>query len=115
LAALALLLSARGQSRQWLVIACGWVFLAGSALAFYHVGVEQHWWGSVAACGGELSSGVDVTDLAAQLSGPQRRPCDQVDWRLFGLSMAGYNSVVSLGLGVAAIAGGWYLGKETER
>lgn len=115
LAALAIFLSARGQARQWLVIACGLVFLAGSALAFYHVGVEQHWWESVAACGGELSSGVDVTNLAAQLSSAPRKPCDQVDWRLFGLSMAGYNSLMSLGLGVAAIAGGWYFGKERER
>jgi len=115
LAALALLLSARGQPREWLVTACGFVFLAGSALAFYHVGVEQHWWGSVAACGGELSAGINVSDLAAQLSSAPRKPCDQVDWRLFGLSMAGYNSLVSLGLGVAAIAGGWYLGKERKR
>ena len=115
LAALAIFLSARGQAPPWLVIACGVVFLAGSALAFYHVGVEQHWWGSVAACGGELSSGVSVTDLTAQLATEQRRPCDQVDWTLFGVSMAGYNSAVSLGLGVATIAGGWYLGKERQR
>ncbi len=115
LAALAIFLSARGQASRWLVIACGAVFMAGSALAFYHVGVEQHWWGSVAACGGELSSGVNVKDLTSQLASQPRRPCDQVDWTLFGLSMAGYNSLASLGLGVAAIAGGWRLGKERER
>ncbi len=114
LAAVAIVVAARGRSPRWLVTICGAVFLAGSALAFYHVGVQQHWWGSVAACGGQLSSGVNVTDLATQLAGPQK-PCDQVDWRLFGLSMAGYNSLISMGLGLAALAGGWYLGKETEQ
>ena len=68
LAALALLPFARGRSRRWLMAACGVVFLAGSALAFYHVGVEQHWWSSVTACGGAPSTGMSVKDLTAQLS-----------------------------------------------
>lgn len=112
LAALAIFLSARGHSPKGLIIACGFVFVAGSALAFYHVGVQQHWWGSVTVCGGDLASGADVTDLATQLASAPRKPCDEVDWRLFGLSMAGYNTLVSLAMSVAALAGGWYFGKD---
>lgn len=114
LAALAIFLSARGYSPKGLIIACGFVFLAGSALAFFHVGVQQHWWGSVTVCGGELASGADVTDLAAQLDSAPRKPCDEVDWRLFGLSMAGYNTLLSLAMSLAAVTGGWYLGKGTR-
>lgn len=112
LAAFAIVLSVRRRSPRWLVIACGVVFLIGAALAFYHVGVQQHWWASVTACGGQLSTGANVTDLASQLAGPQPKACDEVDWSLFGVSMAGYNSLISMALGVAAIAAGWYLGKE---
>lgn len=115
LAALALLSSARGPMSQWLTTACGVVFLAGSALAFYHVGVEQHWWRSVAACGGELSTGVSVKDLAAQLAASPRKPCDEVDWRLFGLSLAGYNVLVSFALGVGTIVCARYLGRPVSR
>jgi len=29
--------------------------------------------------------------------------CDEVPWSLFGISMAGYNALVSLGLGIASL------------
>ena len=63
-------------------------------MAFYHVGVEQHWWGSFAACGGELATDLTLEDLKAQLGGGNipRKPCDRIDWELFGLSLAGYNA-----------------------
>ncbi len=111
LAALALLPFARGRSRRWLTAACGVVFLAGSALAFYHVGVEQHWWSSVTACGGAPSTGMSVKDLTAQLSAGAQPSCDEVGWRLFGVSLAGYNALVSLVLGVAALAGARLMGR----
>lgn len=103
LATLALLPFAQGRISQWLTTGCGAVFLAGSVLAFYHVGVEQHWWGSVAACGGELSSGMSVQDLSAQLANSPPKPCDEVDWRLFGISLAGYNALFSMVMGVATV------------
>jgi len=80
------------------------VFAIGAALAFYHVGVEEHWWASVAACGGELATGAEADDLR-QLSAVDLKPCDRVDWRLFGLSLAGYNVLVSVVLAGISIAG----------
>ena len=71
------------------------VFLVGAGLAFYHVGVEQHWWRSVAGCEGALAT--DVGDLR-NLSPSNLKPCDRVDWRLFGLSLAAYNVIFSLAL-----------------
>ena len=87
------------------------VFAVGVALAFYHVGVEEHWWASVAACGGELSSGAEVGDLR-ELSAADLKPCDRVDWRLFGLSLAGYNVVASAILAGIGIAGARILSKK---
>ena len=107
-----LALSARpGTVQAATVGVCGVVFAAGAAIAFHHVGVEQHWWAS-AACGGELATGTSLADMKAQLSRPQPTACDAVDWTLFGLSMATYNAAASLALAGAALAGARMLIKE---
>ncbi|HJO73100.1 MAG TPA: disulfide bond formation protein B [Rhodospirillales bacterium] len=100
-----LALSARpGTVQAATVGVCAVVFAAGAAVAFYHVGVEQHWWAS-AACGGELATDLSPADMIAQLSRPQPKTCDEVDWTLFGLSIATYNVFASLALAGAALAG----------
>ncbi len=91
------------------VAAAGGVFLAGAVLAFYHVGVEQHWWASVAACGagggpGDAGGPATVEELRQMLTrGRPVKACDEVDWTLFGLSMTTYNVALSLALGTASL------------
>lgn len=94
------------RSRLALLTLAGAVFLGEAGLAFYHVGVEQHWWAAVTACGGEAGGGLpqSITDLRRQMTAPSVVPCDQPAWQLFGLSMAGYNLLASLGLGLATFA-----------
>lgn len=99
---IALAVPAPGVWRPRLMAAAGIVFLIGAGLAFYHVGVEQHWWRSVAACEGALATGVE--DLRS-LSAADLKPCDRVDWRLFGLSLAGYNVFLSLALAAVCAVG----------
>ena len=85
-----------GWRRLLPIALCAAIFAAGGALAFYHVGVEQHWWGSVAACGGEAVTDLTLDDLRPEaLATGGLKPCDRVDWRLFGLSLAGYNVIAS--------------------
>ena len=89
------------------VAVAGVVFLAGAVLAFYHVGVEQHWWSSAAACGGSGGDGPETVDELRQLL-MQANPvkaCDEVDWTLFGLSMATYNVPFSLALAFGSFWG----------
>lgn len=78
-------------------------FAANTAIAAYHIGVEQHWWASAVceatADGARLVTGAD---LMTALTTPQRPACDQVSWTLFGISLAGYNFAFSLGLAVIA-------------
>ncbi|HJO69528.1 MAG TPA: disulfide bond formation protein B [Rhodospirillales bacterium] len=88
---------------RWGLTVCAALYLTGAGIASYHVGVERHWWVSVAACGGGDASAVTIESLNAQLSAPSEKPCDQVDWTLFGLSMAGYNVALSALLGAAAL------------
>ena len=106
-----LALSARPGTVQVATVGvCGAVFAAGAAIAFYHVGVEQHWWAS-AVCGGALAAGTSLADMKAALSAPPPKACDEVDWTLFGISMATYNVAVSLALAGAALAGARMLSK----
>lgn len=79
-------------------------FFANTGIAFYHVGVENHWWAS-AVCADTAPAITSVEDLRRALSQPPPKPCDTVDWTLFGISMASYNMVASAGLsGFALLA-----------
>ena len=63
-----------------------------------HAGVEYHWWQGFTACTSNVSaSGGSAADrLAAIMKAPMVR-CDQAQWTLFGISLAGFNAIFSLG------------------
>jgi disulfide bond formation protein DsbB len=73
------------------------VFFVSAGLGFYHVGVEQHWFQGPTAC--TASPGITATtveELRQQLEGVKPVMCDQVQWALFGISLAGWNMIASL-------------------
>ena len=81
------------------------VFVANAVLAAYHVGVEYHWWAGPTACTGSLTGSLDVNDLVKTLNSVKVVRCDEVQLRIAGLSLAGWNVVASAVLAVyAAIA-----------
>ncbi|MFD2181690.1 disulfide bond formation protein B [Rhodoplanes azumiensis] len=83
------------QARIRVIAACGVVFLLGAVLAFYSVGVEEHWWAGIPGCEGELPEGLALDRLQDRTTvWKATRPCDVDVWRLFGLSLAAYNSVL---------------------
>lgn len=73
------------------------------AVGVYQAGAEWHFWAGPAACTGHafVYTG-GALDLAAN-EGPR---CDVAQWRLFGVSMAGYNALICL---PAAVVGAWVL------
>jgi disulfide bond formation protein DsbB len=75
-------------------------FLVGVGVAVYHAGAEWKFWPGPTACAGALSGGgASGGDLLAELQKPINVvPCDEAAWRMFGISMAGYNAVISFGL-----------------
>jgi len=99
-AALAGLLTLRfapGLAR-WVALGLGLVLLGSFAQAAYHVAVEQHW--VVAQCDARA---VNLNDLAFDVNAPLETPrCDEIAWSLFGISMAGYNALISLAAAVAS-------------
>jgi disulfide bond formation protein DsbB len=95
--------SAHGLARAGFAL-LALVFAANAALAFYHVGVEYHWWAGPTACTGSSGS-LDVNDLVKALDSVKVVRCDEVQLRIAGLSLAGWNVVASIVLaGYAALA-----------
>ena len=72
---------------------------ATAAIAGYHVGVEQGLWDGPASCSSAPESGDAGALLDSLLATPVAR-CDEIAWAFAGLSMAGWNLVIS-----AAVAG----------
>ena len=66
--------------------------MVGGLLGLYHAGVEYGWWDGLTACTSEVKLGDDP--LSAILSAPMIR-CDQVQWSLAGVSLAGFNFLIS--------------------
>lgn len=80
-------------------------FFANSAIAFYHTGVERHWWKSfLEGCAVPDMKG-NITDVLAQIAATPAVRCDEIPWTdpVLGLSMANYNVVLCLGLGILAL------------
>jgi disulfide bond formation protein DsbB len=89
------------------------IFLGGTALAAYHAGAEWKFWPGPASCaGGNVQ--VSAADLSRLLNGgPIAAPaCDKPAWVFLGISMAGWNALISLKLAVlSALAA---LGRQPE-
>jgi disulfide bond formation protein DsbB len=83
----------------------GLVFLVGAGIAFFHVGVEQHWWAGTSACGATGGPILSLEDLRRQLEAAPIVRCDEPAWTMLGISMAGYNMLASLALAAIALVG----------
>ena len=93
-----------------LTMLAGVAALGSAGIAFFHVGVEQHWWAGTSGCGASLiDPHLTAEELRARIEAAPMVRCDQVAWSLFGLSMAAYNLLYSAMLGAAGVALGWRL------
>ena len=96
-----------GASRKVLfaalvAIALGMLYNAG--LGVYHSGIEWKWWAGPQECSGALDDLAAPGGLLERLQSISVVRCDEAAWRFLGLSLAGYNALISLAL--AAIAAG---------
>jgi disulfide bond formation protein DsbB len=82
------------------VIALAMLYNAG--LGLFHAGVEWKWWPGPAECSGPIGDLGAGGDILNQLQSISIVRCDEAAWRFLGLSLAGYNVLISLAL--AAIA-----------
>ena len=94
-------------SRRSLVAAAALAVLVAAGIGYFHAGVEYHWWAGPQACTGPA---FDIHNLTAALAAPMIR-CDAAAWSLFGVSMAGYNALISTAIGGTAL---WLLRPSTR-
>ncbi|KIC49274.1 dihydroneopterin aldolase [Tateyamaria sp. ANG-S1] len=76
--------------------------LTTAGIGGYHVGVEQGWWQGPSSCSAGAVDGLDPDALFDQIMAAPLIRCDEIAWQFAGLSMAGWNMVLSL-----MIAGVW--------
>lgn len=79
------------------------IFLVSAGLGIYHSGVEWGWWAGPGDCGGGGGATATTGDLLQSLAKTQVVSCAEAAWRFAGLSLAGWNVLISLAL--AAVAG----------
>jgi disulfide bond formation protein DsbB len=79
--------------------------LCGAALGAYHAGVEWRWWPGPTDCSGPVTDFTAKGPLLSQLQSIRVVRCDEAAWRFIGISLAGYNVLVSLLLAAIAAFG----------
>jgi disulfide bond formation protein DsbB len=90
----------RGSASAVAGLAALLVAISG-AVGVYHAGIEWHWWPGPQSCTG---SAFQYTGGHLDLNAPVVM-CDRAAWRLFGISLAGYNALISFAIaGAAALA-----------
>jgi disulfide bond formation protein DsbB len=89
--ALALVSFAAAPKRLWIGLAALAILISGLIGAF-HAGVEYGWWEGFTTCARAAATGGDP--LEAIMSVPLVR-CDEVQWSLAGISLAGFNFIFS--------------------
>jgi len=98
----------------WIGALLAAVFLVGAGIAAYHAGAEWKWWPGPTTCSG-VGGVVNAAGLARLMGGAKIAAprCDEAAWRGLGLSMAGWNVLVSLGLVVGSAA--WAVGPAANK
>lgn len=77
---------------RWAILIIGLVLLGSAAQGAYHVAVEQHW--VIAQCDARMIAGdIRPLDFDGSFEVPK---CDQIAWSMWGVSMAGWNALISL-------------------
>src|SRR5215831_18701654 len=108
LAALVILGESVGSKRKVLTAALAMIALGmlwNTGLGIYHSGVEWKLWAGPRDCSGSLEGLGSATDLLNRLEQVNVVRCDEAAWRFLGLSLAGYNVIISLALAAVAVWG----------
>ena len=98
----------RSPARLPLLALAGFAILISAGLGLFHAGVEQRWWEGLTRCStmGGLGTGADF--LRNVMAQPLVR-CDAIPWSLFGVSLAGWNAILS------GVLGSWVLWLTAKR
>jgi len=78
--------------------------LVSAGLGLYHTGIERGWWEGPDSCTSSDITNLSTAELMALILDAPLVRCDEVQWDLFGLSLASWNAAISLGLAALWLA-----------
>lgn len=93
LALLALLLRSNDKAMRALTLLAAIAIAISGAIGVFHAGVEYGFWEGITTC---ATGNAGPVTLDSIMNAPLIR-CDAVQWSLFGVSLAGFNAIFSLG------------------
>ena len=70
--------------------------LLTAGIGGFHAGVEQSWWDGPQTCTSGTIDNLSTEELLTQIMSAPMARCDEISWQMFGISMAGWNMVLSL-------------------
>lgn len=88
-------LSQPRYARPLILLAAIAIAVSGG-IGLYHAGVEQHWWQGITACAAMPATGGTSAQILAEVMAMPLIRCDTIPWSLLGVSMAGWNAILSL-------------------
>jgi len=115
LGALVAIAAARGAPRPLLLVGLAILALAAlgnAVLGGYHAGVEWHFFQGPTDCTGPVGNLGSAGNLLDRLDTVKVVQCDVVQWRFLGLSLAGYNVLISLLMAAIAL---WGIGRVIRK
>ena len=86
-----------------------------AGLSTFHAGVEWKWWPGPRDCSGPLGNLGSAGGLLKDLESIHIARCDDAAWRFLGISLAGYDALISAALAVIAGWGFWAGWKQAPR
>lgn len=101
--------------RRFLAALGGLAALATAGIGVFHVGVEQRWWSGPASCVAPDPGKMSAGDLMNQILETPVVLCDQVAWSLAGISMAGWNALLSFALALVWLAAWRYASSSASQ
>jgi len=96
-----------GRLFVWLAMLA---ILVSGVIGVYHAGVEAGVFQGFTQCT-TTSTGGSAADILADVMAKPLIRCDEVQWSLLGISMAGWNAILSIGL---ALVMTWLLSRQKK-
>ena len=96
LALLAIVLRVQPAGRLLLALAA-LAILSSGAIGLFHAGVEYGWWEGLTTCSTVAAAGGTADDMLRNIMAAPVVRCDAPQWSLAGISLAGFNAIISIG------------------
>jgi disulfide bond formation protein DsbB len=81
------------------------ILVVSVGLGVYHAGVEWGFWQGPTSCAAGVPSSAPLGNILDAIKNVRAVPCNEAAWRLFGISLAGYNALISASAALIAFAG----------